>query len=511
MLSFEEKKLGQVITPAFIIEKILDDMDYHTQAEILGKPLLDPACGNGRFLIEAAKRVIAISPKKDLVKNLEQLYGWDIDELAVDECIENMDHLVKPLDIKVDWQIKCLDSLQYIEHPYEPEGEKSGKHTTRFDFIVGNPPYIRVQHLDETQRKYIQTHYSFCKSGSTDIYMAFFELCHKLLTPTGVCGLITPNTYFYTQTAKVMRDAFAHLKNIRQITNYGKIQVFQNATTYSAITIFTKKIYSPQHQFFLFQQAIDKDAFQEREVAIEEIEDKAIWQLSATRKLNNEGVKLGDICEIHTGLATLMDKAYVFEVEPLDDTFVWANTKLKGRVKMEKAVLKPIIKASTFKKGDAITECILFPYRVDTTEEKGQTVNKHVIIPERELAGSYPEAFAYLLTIKSELDKRDNGKPNPVAWYAFGRSQGLDTSFGEKIIFSPMNKKPNFIHISDPNSTYYSGYCIKYSGDYQKLLAQLNSQAMEEFIEISARDFRGGWKAYSKKILQQFVVDATSL
>jgi len=497
----QEKLLGQIYTPTFIIEKILDDMDYHTQAEILGKPLLDPACGNGRFLIEAAKRVIAISPKEDLVKNLEQLYGWDIDELAVDECIENMDHLVKSLDIKVDWKIKCLDSLQYIEHP----------DSTKFDFIVGNPPYIRIQHLDETQRKYIQAHYSFCKSGSTDIYLAFFELCHKLLTPTGVCGLITPNTYFYTQTAKAMRDAFAHLKNIRQITNYGKIQVFQNATTYSAITIFTKKIYSPQHQFFLFQQAIDKDAFREREVAIEEIQDKAIWQLSATRKLNNEGVKLGDICEIHTGLATLMDKAYVFEVEPLDDTFVWANTKLKGRVKMEKAVLKPIIKASTFKKGDAITECILFPYKIETVEEKGQTVNKNVIIPERELAGNYPEAFAYLLTIKSELDKRDNGKPNSVAWYAFGRSQGLDTSFGEKIIFSPMNKKPNFIHITDPNSTYYSGYCIKYSGDYQKLLPQLNSQAMEEFIEISARDFRGGWKAYSKKILQQFIVDTADL
>jgi methylase of polypeptide subunit release factors len=26
-----------------------------------------------------------------------------------------------------------------------------------YDFIVGNPPYIRIQHLDEYQRKYIQT------------------------------------------------------------------------------------------------------------------------------------------------------------------------------------------------------------------------------------------------------------------------------------------------------------------------------------------------------------------
>ena len=70
-----------------------------------------------------------------------------------------------------------------------------------------------------------------------------------------------------------------------------------------------------------------------------------------------------------------------------------------------------------------------------------------------------------------------------------------------------MNKKPNFIYVKNSEATFYSGYCIKYTGDYEKLLKQLNSKRMEEFIKISSRDFRGGWKAYNKKIVQEFIIE----
>ncbi|MDR2065040.1 MAG: hypothetical protein LBP85_04955 [Prevotellaceae bacterium] len=131
------------------------------------------------------------------------------------------------------------------------------------------------------------------------------------------------------------------------------------------------------------------------------------------------------------------------------------------------------------------------------------------IIPENELKDFFPLAYDYLLSVKRELDKRDNGTPNPVAWYAFGRSQGLDTSFGEKIIFSPMNCKPNFIYYPNPESTFYSGYCIKKINglSIEKLLTQLNSDRMDKFVSMSSRDFRGGWKAYNKKIIENFEIN----
>ncbi len=57
------------------------------------------------------------------------------------------------------------------------------------------------------------------------------------------------------------------------------------------------------------------------------------------------------------------------------------------------------------------------------------------------------------------------------------------------------------------DATFYSGYCIKYPGDYNSLLEQLNSERMQKFVEVSCRDFRGGWKAYNKKTLENFVLE----
>ena len=92
--------------------------------------------------------------------------------------------------------------------------------------------------------------------------------------------------------------------------------------------------------------------------------------------------------------------------------------------------------------------------------------------------------------------------------YAFGRSQGLDTSFGEKIIFSPMNDKPNFVYYTNPECTLYSGYCIKKINglSIEELMEQLNSDRMDKFVSMSSRDFRNGWKAYNKKIIENFEV-----
>ncbi len=458
-----EKCQGVVYTPDWIVCKILDEIGYNSQ-EILGRTIIDPACGDGRFLSEIVRRVVSFSPKEELQNNLACIYGWDIDAKAVEECKTNLNKIVE-----FEWNIFVKDSIRQYE--------KAGLFAVeppKFDYIVGNPPYIRIQHLDESQRQYIQANYDFCRSGSTDIYIAFYELCLHLLSDKGICGFITPNTFIYTETARTMRKYFERNHNFIKVINFGDKQLFENATTYSAITIFNKGGNSS------FEYEKDGDS---RQISSFETEI--------------DGQKLGDICDIHVGITTLCDKAYIFPVENIDENYVWGETKLKGRIKLERAVLKAIVKGSKLKHSDEpIKEYVLFPYK--------RINGKHTIIAEIELKEKYPLAYAYLLSVKSELDKRDAGRPNPVAWYAFGRSQGLDTSFGAKIIFSPMNHKPNFVYYANPDCTFYSGYCIKYNGDVQELLPHLNSERMEKFVASTSRDFRGGWKAYNKNVIENF-------
>jgi len=477
----KEKLTGQIFTPDFIVKKILDDVNFKNKT-CLGKTILDPACGDGRFLCEVAERIIKFSSENKLKENLEKIQGWDIDKVALEDARKNLNKFIEDFKFKINWKLIQKDTLK----------EKTAE---QFDFIIGNPPYIRIQHLEKKQREYIQENYNFCRKGSTDIYIAFFESAYKLLNENGICGFITPNTYFNTETGKELRRFFETEKNIIQITNYGAIQLFENATTYSAITIFSKQ----KHNTFLYQKADSKNNFSERKIQFSELTKLNFWQLSVNKASKETGKRLGDICDIHVGITTLADRAYIFEIIEQNGKIVTVSTKLKGKVEIEKQILKPIIKASLLaNSNDKQNRVILFPYKINN--------GKNVIIKEQELIRNYPLAHKYLLSVKDVLDKRDNGKLNKVAWYAFGRTQSLNSSFGNKILFSPMNKKPNFILSEDEKSTFYSGYCIKYSGNYKKLLKQLNSKRTEEFINISSRDFRGGWKAYNKKILQELIL-----
>lgn len=481
--TYEKKKLlGQIYTPAFIVEKILDNSGFH-QLDFSKNSILDPACGDGRFLVPIAKYIIENSPKENLKKNLENISGWDIDSEAIDLCRQNLEQLVSPLNLKVDWKLQNLDALQQI-----------GKQ--KFDLIVGNPPYIRIQNLSANQRQFIQRSYSFCKSGSTDAYVAFFQLASTLLTENGICGFITPNSFLSSETGKPLRSYFSIEQNLRQITNYRSVRIFGNTGTYAAITIFGKQ----PLEAFCYELSDYDLSYQKRQISFSELDKNNRWHLSVEKNLITEGKNLGEICQISVGLTTLSDSLFLFSILKEKGNLLQCINKSGHVFWLEKSLVKPIVKGSKLKTSlDPVNEFIIFPYEKDVNE-------KHKIIPEETLERDYPKAYKYLLSIKTDLLKRDNGKPNAVAWYALGRAQGLDSSFGKKIIFSPMNRFPNFVLYENPDCTVYSGYFIKYDGDYEFLLSQLNSQRMADFIAVSGRDFQGGYKGYNKKIVENFII-----
>jgi methylase of polypeptide subunit release factors len=479
----QRKLLGQVYTPRHIVDKILLHTDFYTNFS--EKKILDPACGDGRFLVPIAEHIIANSAPDKLDFNLKQIHGWDIDPDALAVCRQNLDQLISGSDLKVDWNLQNKDALR-----------QSGSRK-KFDLIIGNPPYIRVQHLSESQRKHIQSRYLFCKTGSTDAYVAFFELASSLLSKKGVCGFITPNSYFTSSTGKALREFFLLNQNLIHITNYGTLRLFENTGTYSAITVFGKT----KNDQFVFEKYQSDFQSETRQIPFSELDQHKSWQLAVKEPEHQSGIRLGDQCQIAVGITTLADRLYLFSDIKEEQSTISAKNKNGAQIRLEKELLKPIVKGSKLKSSaDPIKEYILFPYKKDAS-------GKHRIIPEQEMKTNFPMAYQYFLDIKNELAKRDNGKPNAVAWYAFGRAQALDLSFGKKIIFSPISLAPNFILYENPDSTVYSGYFIKYDGDYEALLRELNSSRMADYIETAGRDFQGGYKGYNKKILENFTIN----
>ena len=106
-----KKLLGQVYTPLHIVEKILRHSGFY-EADLTGKRILDPACGDGRFLVPMAEFIIRNSPTDQLPEKLQQLHGWDIDKKALQQCRENLDAIVAPLGIEVNWNLRQCVALK---------------------------------------------------------------------------------------------------------------------------------------------------------------------------------------------------------------------------------------------------------------------------------------------------------------------------------------------------------------------------------------------------------------
>ncbi len=63
-----------------------------------------------------------------------------------------------------------------------------------FDCVVGNPPYVRIQNLDEALVRYLEQHFETA-TGKFDLYIPFLERGTALLQGNGILGMIVPNKF----------------------------------------------------------------------------------------------------------------------------------------------------------------------------------------------------------------------------------------------------------------------------------------------------------------------------
>ncbi|MCG2811504.1 MAG: Eco57I restriction-modification methylase domain-containing protein [Candidatus Aminicenantes bacterium] len=117
------------------------------------------------------------------------------------------------------------------------------EYNSGFDTVIGNPPYIRIQTLKETnpeQVKYIKEKYRAAGSGNYDIYVVFVEKGLALLNPSGCLGFILPHKFFNSKYGAPLRGVIAEGKHLSHVVHFGDQQVFDGASTYTALMFLDK-------------------------------------------------------------------------------------------------------------------------------------------------------------------------------------------------------------------------------------------------------------------------------
>jgi len=111
------------------------------------------------------------------------------------------------------------------------------KNYMEYDYVVGNPPYVRIQHLPDGQKVMMDELYESA-TGNYDIYCPFYERgLDWLKEDSGRLGFIAPNQFMVTDYGEGLRRVLLRDTRLQEVYDFRDSGVFEDATNYPAIVI----------------------------------------------------------------------------------------------------------------------------------------------------------------------------------------------------------------------------------------------------------------------------------
>lgn len=188
------KSSGTEITPKSVVDFMLDSVGYKNTT-VLESSILEPACGTGRFISQIIKRVISQTAEKEkfmqLIMDKKRVVAYDINPLNT-----FISKIIAVINLISEYESVTIgEVVNLFQHIPFTTKDVLRERIADFDFVIGNPPYIRLQNLPLETRNYIKNKY-VSSTGRYDTYVCFIEAAINALKEKGRFSFITSNKYF---------------------------------------------------------------------------------------------------------------------------------------------------------------------------------------------------------------------------------------------------------------------------------------------------------------------------
>lgn len=213
------KKSGSERTPDEIIKYMLDMIGYDKNSSV-NRSIVDPACGTGTFIKQILDRfidglyrngLIDTLKEKLLVSKLICAYDTEPSNVYVTKIVMVSALVKKNLIRGMNEVFDIIDKLPVYCRDFLSVGETT-------DFVVGNPPYVRLQNMAVEYRNFVKDNYASA-TGRFDVFACFLEKSDRLLNENGRMCLITSNKYLTANYGAGIRGYLSRTGHVRKLVD----------------------------------------------------------------------------------------------------------------------------------------------------------------------------------------------------------------------------------------------------------------------------------------------------
>jgi type I restriction-modification system DNA methylase subunit len=383
-----------------------------------------------------------------------------------------------------------------------------------FDAVIGNPPYVRIQSLKETQPEavlYFTSNYQSAVKGNYDIYVVFVEKGLDLLNTTGCLGFILPHKFFNAQYGQSLRVLIARAENLSQVVHFGHQQVFAGATTYTCL-LFLEHPPQKKFKFVKVDNLLEWSSTgkaPERAIQSKNLKDEK-WNFvlgsdaALFEKLKSMPTKLSNLTRIFVGTQTSADSIFVLKNCHLDGNYIVGTCAVTNKdVRVEAESVKPFLQGKSIRRYQPVSadNYLICPYIIRKDD--------YNLISEEQLSTKYPLAYDYLKSHRSLLCAREKGKFKGSDWFAFGYPKSMTLFQVTKLIVPDYNNMPSFT-FDNSGHFYKTGYGIVLLDGVQEslfyLLGLLNTRLLFQYLRHIGTVLRGGYLRFWRQFIEQLPI-----
>lgn len=492
----EANARGAVFTRSEVVDFILDLVGYTDDQPLYTRRLLEPSFGGGAFLLPVVRRLLA---------------SWKRFRTS-SPTPEELGDTLRAIELHGE---TCRDTHGGIVRLLEREGMKPGKAVTladrwlshgdflltplsgRFDFVVGNPPYVRQEMipaplLSEYRRRY-RTLYD-----RADLYIPFIERSLSLLTKDGVLGFICSDRWMKNRYGGPLRSFVASSYRLKIYVDMTDVGAFHSdVSAYPAITVIgrgpsgaTRVAYRPE----IDRETLSSLASEFRSPGLPK-NSGSVWEIDGVtsggtpwllepsdrtdliQRLEENFPSLEEAgCSVGIGVATGADKAFIGEYDALD---VEPDRKL------------PLVTTKDIVSGEVrwLGQGVVNPFK-----DGGGLVDLK----------AYPRLRRYLEERREVISRRHCAQKAPGNWYRTIDRITPSLTWRPKLLIPDIKGEAHIVYEGGelyPHHNLY--YVISDEWELRALQAVLLSSVSRLFVTTYSTKMRGGYLRFQAQYLRR--------